>query len=167
MEWADEGPSVDFRLKQRNLLDGVYELDKQRVFGKIVKPGQVFFDLGANGGFYTLLGSLLVGNGGRVIAFEPASRNVSYLRRHLAINRIANCEVLEAAVSSKDGTALFDVAHLPVSGHISHRATESGYQVVTVAIDRLVHEGAIPARTSSNAILRGASMMRFSARATL
>ena len=123
---------------------GVYESDKQRVFGKIVKPGQVFFDLGANVGFYTLLGSLLVGNGGRVIAFEPASRNISYLRRHLAINRIANCEVLEAAVSSKDGTALFDVAHLPVSGHISHRATESGYQVVTVAIDRLVHEGAIP-----------------------
>jgi FkbM family methyltransferase len=123
---------------------GVYECEKQRAFERLVRPGHVLFDLGANVGFYTLFASRLVGDGGRVIAFEPAKRNIAYLHRHLGMNRIANCEVIEAAVSWKDGTAFFDVSTLPVTGHISRKAAESGYEVATVALDKLFQDGAIP-----------------------
>jgi FkbM family methyltransferase len=123
---------------------GVYEYQKQQVFRRIVKPGQVVFDLGANAGFYSLLASRLVGHGGRVVAFEPARRNIEYLRRHLGLNRITNCDVIEAAVSSHDGKVFFDVSTLPVTGHISVNRTESGYEVAAVTLDKLVHEGLIP-----------------------
>ena len=50
---------------------GSYELEKQRLIAERVSPGSVFFDVGANVGFYTLLGSSEVGAAGRVISFEP------------------------------------------------------------------------------------------------
>jgi FkbM family methyltransferase len=124
---------------------GVYESEKQRALCELVRPGHVLFDLGANVGFYTLLATRLVGNGGRVVAFEPARRNIPYLRRHLAMNCITNCDVIEAAVSSKDGNAFFYVSTLPVAGHLSEIKAESDYEVATVTLDGLVHNGAIPA----------------------
>jgi hypothetical protein len=36
-----------------------------------LKPGDVFIDVGANIGYFTVLAAHLVGSGGRVIAFEP------------------------------------------------------------------------------------------------
>lgn len=123
---------------------GVYESEKQRALCELVKPRQILLDLGANVGFYTLLASRLVGDGGRVVAFEPAKRNIPYLRRHLAINRITNCKVIEAAVSSENGTAFFEISTLPVTGHISENEAESNYEVETVTLDGLVLNGSIP-----------------------
>jgi FkbM family methyltransferase len=123
---------------------GAYESEKQRVFCEYLKPGQVFFDLGAHVGFYTLLASRLVGDGGTIVAFEPAKRNIQYLRRHVAMNRVAKCTVMEVAVSSQDGTAFFDASTLPVTGHISNTCASSDYEVATVSLDGLFLSGAIP-----------------------
>jgi FkbM family methyltransferase len=126
---------------------GVYEYQKQSAFQRLVGPGDILFDLGANVGFYTLLGSRLVGDGGRVLAFEPAKRNIAYLRRHLQMNHISNCDVIEAAVSSKEGTAFFDTSSLPVSGHICSDRARSDYEVATVTLDRMVRDRTIPGPT--------------------
>ncbi len=40
---------------------------------RILLPGDIFWDVGANIGFYTLTASPLVGPQGRVVAFEPAA----------------------------------------------------------------------------------------------
>lgn len=66
---------------------GSYEYGKRRLFERLVRPGQVVWDVGANAGFYTLLASRLVGSTGSVVAIEPLPRNLSYLRRHLELNR--------------------------------------------------------------------------------
>jgi hypothetical protein len=50
---------------------GSYEYTKQRLFEELVSPGDVVYDVGANVGFYTLLAAVLVGQSGRVVAFEP------------------------------------------------------------------------------------------------
>jgi FkbM family methyltransferase len=42
----------------------------------------------------------------RVIAFEPNAANVALLRKH-RLNRIDNVEIVEAAVSGREGTAFF------------------------------------------------------------
>jgi FkbM family methyltransferase len=123
---------------------GVYESAKQQDFAKIVKPGDVVFDLGANVGFYTLLASRLVGKAGRVFAFEPSPRNLWYLRRHLQLNAIKNCEVSTAAVSSQQGIARFEISALPVTGHITNEISSAGYEVETVSLDGLLGEGLVP-----------------------
>jgi FkbM family methyltransferase len=98
------------------------------------------YDIGANVGFYTLLGSVRVGQSGRVYCFEPLPENVADLPSHIAMNHLANCEAIEAAVSSTDGTARFDSSRPRSMRWLS----ESGNQPVrTVCLDRPVSSKAI------------------------
>lgn len=73
---------------------GIYEYEKRVLFEKLVKRGDIVFDIGAHVGFYTLLASELVGKNGKVLAFEPLPRNLSYLKRHLKLNNCQNVEIL-------------------------------------------------------------------------
>ena len=43
------------------------------------------YDVGSNVGFYTLLSAELVGDSGKVIAFEPFTQNLVYLKRHIEL----------------------------------------------------------------------------------
>src|SRR5713101_1261535 len=49
---------------------GWYESEKQLIISQDVRPNTVFYDVGANVGFYSLLASMLVG-AGKVFSFEP------------------------------------------------------------------------------------------------
>jgi FkbM family methyltransferase len=119
---------------------GSYELKKQQAFYEAVRPGDVVYDIGANVGFYSLLASVRVGPRGHVFCFEPLPENVADLRKHIAMNHLANCEVIEAAVSSTDGTARFDSSRPRSMGWLS----ELGDQAVrTVCLDMLVSSNAI------------------------
>ena len=56
---------------ERRMLSRQYEPETLRVIEKLVKPGQVCLDIGANIGAITLALAKAVGAGGRVEAFEP------------------------------------------------------------------------------------------------
>jgi FkbM family methyltransferase len=119
---------------------GTYEADTQRTFRRLTKSGSVVYDIGANVGFYTLLASVCAGSAGRVYSFEPLPKNIADLKKHIAINHLANCEVIEAAVSRADGVAHFDSLRPRTMGWLA----EGGKEVVrTVCIDSLVGSGAI------------------------
>lgn len=111
---------------------GSYEYEKQKAFQKALAAGHVVFDIGANVGFYTLLASVLVQGEGHVYSFEPFPRNVDYLRKHIEINGIANCTVIEAAVGSEDGKNHFNPSHSPSMGHLS---TRGEITVKTLSLD--------------------------------
>jgi len=98
---------------------GIYERDLQRVMMQTVRPGDTFFDVGANVGFFTLLASQRVGSSGRVVAVEPLSRNLELLRRHLALNELANVHVVDAAVSDAPGEAHIEAGPAPSMAHLS------------------------------------------------
>jgi FkbM family methyltransferase len=51
--------------------------------GILVKPGQLFIDIGANIGSYSVLVGRLVGASGRIISVEPSPDQLSYLRYNL------------------------------------------------------------------------------------
>lgn len=123
---------------------GTYEYEKRGVFERVVVPGSVVFDVGAHVGYYTLLASVLVGREGRVIAFEPAPRNLSFLRTHLAINRVTNATVIGKAVSDRSGTAAFAEGERGSLGYTGHIATGGTLNVETVALDELVMRGTVP-----------------------
>jgi FkbM family methyltransferase len=75
-----------------------------------VTQSDVVYDVGANVGIYSLLASLRVGPSGKVYSFEPLQRNLSYLRRHLILNNMQNCLIVETAVSNRNGTRPFSAA---------------------------------------------------------
>jgi len=112
---------------------GFYELQKQQLISKEVQGGTVFYDVGANVGFYSLLASILVGPG-EVFAFEPVPKNVAYLKKHLELNRVKNVKVFEVAVSDNAGTMRFQTEPTGFKGHLS----SEGIPVSVTTLDTLV-----------------------------
>ena len=140
---------------------GSYEYTKQRLFERRVAAGDVVYDVGANVGFYTLLASVLVGPTGQVVAVEPFPRNVSYLRRHLALNAVTNVTVIEGA--AHDHCGVIGVTDGPDSCQI--RVDEAGaLRVRSFTLDDLTFHDGLPAPTAikidvegaEGAVLRGA-----------
>lgn len=98
---------------------GSYEWLMADELASTLSAGDVFYDVGANVGYYTLLASRAVGSNGRVIAFEPLPRNVRFIRRHVALNDLANVEVVTAAVVEDDGAVSFDPGDSPQHGVVA------------------------------------------------
>jgi FkbM family methyltransferase len=84
-----------------HLRHGEYEAATTAVLRKCLTPGDVFVDLGANEGYFTVLASQLVGPQGIVIAIEPQSRLQSVITANLEANNCRNVRVVKAVVSSK------------------------------------------------------------------
>jgi len=82
---------------------GTYQLDKQVALQRFVQPGLTVYDIGPQAGFYTLLFSRLVGDRGRVFAFEPCPYEARFLVDHVRMNKLANVRVILAAVADQAG----------------------------------------------------------------
>ena len=85
---------------------------------RIVRPGMVFFDLGAHIGEYTLLASRLVTDTGQVHAFEPDPDIFKLLQENVARNKLGNVKLNCCAVSDADGEADFIICADPASSSI-------------------------------------------------
>lgn len=118
---------------------GTYEYYKQKLIAKELSTGSVFYDLGANAGFYTLLAAKRA-TAGKVYAFEPLPRNIEFLRRHLELNQIRNAGVLELAVSDVAGPALFQEAGNSFMGRLEGGGN---LNVLTATLDGLLQQGKI------------------------
>jgi len=86
-------------------MTGIHEIEVTNLFKRIVKEGMTVVDIGAHIGYYTLLAAGLVGENGRVFAFEPSPDNYSLLARNIEINNYKNVVPVDKAVSNRTGTA--------------------------------------------------------------
>ena len=71
---------------------------------RLVRPGSVILDVGANFGYYSLVLASALERRCRVIAIEPAPANFARLKRHIAVNGMADVvEPHQMAVSDCAG----------------------------------------------------------------
>ncbi len=89
------------------VLAGSYEREQTALFMQHVRRGDVFLDIGAACGYYTLLAGRRVGPTGRIVAFEPDPQNADFLQRHIALTRLRQTTVLQMALSQNSGRARF------------------------------------------------------------
>jgi FkbM family methyltransferase len=68
-----------------------------------LRPGDVFFDVGAHHGWMSMAAARRTGKTGRVVAFEPSPPLVEFLRYHKRVNRMSQIEIVPKAVSNSDG----------------------------------------------------------------
>jgi len=80
---------------------GVWEPNLTRWISRRLATGQVFIDVGANVGYYSLLASRLVGPSGRVIAIEALPQTFEALLGNLGRNAVANVRAVNAAAWDK------------------------------------------------------------------
>jgi FkbM family methyltransferase len=130
------------------IVRGTLEPPVQEALRRLLAPGAVFYDVGANIGFFTILGARLVGPEGRVVAFEPVPACARAVAHNIALNEFAHAEIREEAVGARSGTDRLLVvgeaswSHLASTGR--HADVRDEIEVKVVAIDELVAAGKIP-----------------------
>ncbi len=81
--------------------------EEQEFFRRYLRPNDEVIDVGANIGFFTLIFSTLVGEYGKVYAFEPHPRIYKYLQGNLVLNKVDNVYALNLALGNKSETLKF------------------------------------------------------------
>ncbi len=117
---------------------GHYELPIQEALRRELSPGQTFYDVGANAGFFTLVAARLVGAQGKCVAFDPLPDNIESIREQVELNALSHCAVVPEAVSEQPGTASFSFASAGDSqGHLggSRRPGERAIEVKVTTLD--------------------------------
>jgi FkbM family methyltransferase len=99
---------------------GVWEPHLTAYFQRVLKRGDIFVDIGANIGYYSLLAAQLVGPDGEVIAIEASPKIFASLIENIRRNRCTNIRAVNYAAARECG-------RLPIfsapSGNIGHTST--------------------------------------------
>lgn len=77
----------------------------QEVLKAHLGPDDLYVDVGANYGLHAILAAHLVGENGRVIAFEPVPANLKLLLRNMHLNGFAaRCQIFPVALTANGGS---------------------------------------------------------------
>jgi FkbM family methyltransferase len=154
--WArvEAGPAAGLWLELNprtghDYLHGRAESTMLAVAAQHLRPGSVFYDLGANIGLFTLLAARCVGPAGKVFSFEPDPAVAARLRRNIARNGFANVTVVESGVWSSSGNFEFVPATSAspdrgVGTLMATRDTGQGIPVRCVALDDFIQSATPP-----------------------
>ncbi len=129
--------------------EGVSEPEVQTALAQYLRPGMVFYDIGANIGFFSLLAAGIVGENGRVIAFEADPEIAARLRLHVMHNGFRTISVEEKAVWSEPSTVFFARTDPAISpdrglGHVVSNRADDTIQVDAVTLDEYVQSVPAP-----------------------
>lgn len=90
---------------------GAYSGGQLQVLKEQLPIDGVFLDIGANQGEFTVLAAQIM-PAGKVIAFEPVTKNVDKLRKNIEINGFRNVEVVQVALgNSSDILPIYDTTN--------------------------------------------------------
>jgi FkbM family methyltransferase len=109
---------------------------------RLLEDDDVFWDIGANVGYFTLVAATALTNRGQIVAFEPGRNAYARLTENIALNPFGNIQTYPVAVSDREGEAV-----LHVSGDIADSSAslflsgggQAGQEVCrTVALDQFL-----------------------------
>lgn len=87
----------------RGLYEGFYESRERAFLVSFLRPTDVFYDIGANVGLYSVLAATIIGSRGSVFSFEPNESSLRFLKKNMG--RISSCrsEIFGLALSDSNG----------------------------------------------------------------
>ena len=113
---------------------------------RVLRPGDVFYDVGANFGFFSLLAAAAVGPEGRVNAFEPGAASLDALRVNRDRNAAHEIEIVPKAVAERPGRVFYsDNGEGDRNGAIFPQDPGAGSGVEAITLDGfLTGTGRVP-----------------------
>ena len=121
-----------------NLYCGLHEFADMGFLLHFLRPDDLFVDIGANVGSYTVLASAHVG--AKSISFEPVPRTFSYLIRNIAVNGInVQVQVYNMALGAKKGTIAF-TSDLDTANHVAIAGDQATIEVSVDTLDAFLAE---------------------------
>ena len=132
-------------------VNGMFEPAECKFVMNFLKPGMLFFDIGANLGQYTLIAAQRVTKAGKVHSFEPSPRMFAELEFNVALNNFTDvCVLNRFAVADKPGRAnlsRYEPGKEVYSSLGSHTRTEGAiigyYDIETITLDEYVAKSGI------------------------
>jgi FkbM family methyltransferase len=127
--------------------------EEERFLDALEWKGKTVFDVGANIGVMALAFARSIGPTGRVIAFEPNPETVALIEDHIRLNRLANVEVIGAAVGDAPGQGRLVMHHEQrgtasmapsIVDHFRRLGGIREFTVDVVSLDHVVAEGKCP-----------------------
>lgn len=124
------------------------EPEEQAIMRRFVRSGDIVFDIGANIGLHAALLSRLVGETGRVVAFEPNLELIPSLQKTIA--QMNNAVLYPYALSDEaTSSVLFVPLHSPDVGSLGDWTQDEYGSVHTIAcqqqrLDDLIEAEALP-----------------------
>jgi FkbM family methyltransferase len=82
-----------------------HERYEARLIRKMLSPGDNFWDIGANIGYFTLLAAAALHNTGQIIGFEPGQIAFRRLQENIGLNNFNNITAVNLAASDCAGEA--------------------------------------------------------------
>ena len=99
------------------LSEKAYEPELAHAVKTLLREGDVFLDLGANEGYFSVLAAAHVGKSGIVLSVEPQSRLQPVIFRNLSENKASQVRVFQCAVSDSNGFAELSLPPDMNTGH--------------------------------------------------
>ena len=102
-EWYEFRPGLWMQLNVRDLvqqtilLEGIWDPSLTSLIESTLKPGDVFIDVGAHVGYFTLLAASRVGPAGRVLSIEPNPVTLEQLSQNVARSGLQNVLMVHTA----------------------------------------------------------------------
>ena len=119
---------------------GTYEPEVLDALCAALRPGSVFWDVGAHVGYLSAVASRLVGPTGEIVAFEPNPSNLGRLRRTIELNGLENVRVRPVAISDGPAELRFLLHASSSMGHVADPAQDG--ETIVVEASSLDHEAA-------------------------
>jgi FkbM family methyltransferase len=139
----------DIALTPIIMFRGRWEPGETFWFVKSLKKGDTVVDVGANIGYYTLVAAKIVGDEGRVYAFEPEPEAFALLEANVRLNGLSNVVLEQKAVSNEQGVLELFLAEKNRGDHRIYQPDEgperTSVEVEAVSLDDYFndHDGGI------------------------
>ena len=88
----------------------IYEYKITKYIYKNLNKNSIFFDIGSNEGYYSIIASKKNFNG-KTYSFEPVKSLIKIIKKNLSINKIQNCKIYNFAIGEKDKISRINIFH--------------------------------------------------------
>ena len=125
---------------------GIYERSIQTILYNSLFQGSVFYDIGANNGFFSLLGCELTGPSGFTYCFEPHPLIIKMLRVNLEKNEFSNYKIIQQAVSEENASKqlFFSGEGNQPRSSLIETGDNKWVEVKTITLDSFLFNNRIP-----------------------
>ncbi|MDO7834055.1 FkbM family methyltransferase [Sphingobium sp. HBC34] len=97
----------DLAISVHLMFDGFWEMWLTEEMIRLVKPGMVVADVGANLGYFSILMADIVGPAGKVLAYEPNPEMADLMRRSLLVNGLLpQVDIVQSPLTGISGEAV-------------------------------------------------------------
>jgi FkbM family methyltransferase len=111
------------------------------LISRLLREGDVYFDIGANIGHLAIEAGLKVSSKGKVFAYEPHPRISQFLLENVELNGLHNVSVAQVAVGDRNGWIRFtDVNSDDLNRIVKDTSSDSSFSVLVVRLEPYIDE---------------------------